>query len=189
MTDAAPVPPPVSGSGTPRRRRWPKVLLITSLVLNAMLIGVVIRGLWTVRANVALGGGSMEAALPAFVATLPAERRDELRRSGAPERPGALRPLRVEVRRARADVARAFVADPFDKQAFIAAQQRLTEAESRFRAAVQQVLPELGERMTAAERRAYLHWRVHGWIGHRRGRGGDGEADQRDWREGGPSQR
>lgn len=176
-------------TGAPRRRRWPKILLIASLVLNALLIGVVIRGIWAVRANVALGGGGIEGALPAFVATLPAERRDELRRSGTPDRPGALRPLRAEIRRARIEVSRAFVADPFDKPAFIAAQQRLSEAENRFRAALQQVLPEIGERMTAAERRAYLNWRAHGWGGHRRGRSPDGEADERDRREGPPRQR
>lgn len=181
MTDVAP------GPGAPRRLRWPRILLIVSLVLNALLLGVVLRGLWAVRANMALGGGGIEGGLPAFVATLPANRREELRQTVTANRPAELRPLRADIRRARADMARAFTADPFDRQAFIAAQQRVTEAESRFRMTVQQVLPEMGERMTAAERRAFLSWRGHGFGGHRRGKGPDFDGEDR--RDGPPRQR
>ena len=114
MTDPLANPPTVA-------RRWPRYLLIASLAFNALLIGVIIRGLWIARANFAMGGGAIEASIPAFVATLPQPRREELRRGIPPDRPVAvLRPLRMEVRRARADAARAFLADPFDKQAFIA---------------------------------------------------------------------
>lgn len=163
MTDTGPPAPSVS------RRRWPRVLLIASLALNALLIGVILRGLWIARSNFAAGGFALETALPAFVSTLPEPRREELRRASLPERPGELRPLRIEIRRARADVARAFLADPFDKPAFLAAQSRLNEAEIRLRTTVQQIMPELGERLTAQERRAYLNWRGHGWDRERRG--------------------
>ncbi len=180
MTDALPVTPPLT------RRRWPRYLLIASLAINALLIGVIIRGLWIARANFALGGGAIEAAIPAFVATLPQPRREELRRGIPQDRPVAvLRPLRMEVRRARADAARAFLADPFDKQAFIAAQDRLFESENNLRRAIQKMLPELGERLTPAERRAYLNWRGHwggpgGGQGDRRGRwrGDRGDGDE-----------
>ena len=76
----------------PRRRRWPRVLLIVSLALNALLLGVIVRGVWGLRAGAAITGGAVEASLPAFVATLPPERRDALRR-GAPDRPAGIRPL------------------------------------------------------------------------------------------------
>lgn len=180
MTDAAPA------AGAPSPRRWPKILLIVSLVLNALLIGILLRGVWALRTNVALGGGGVEAGLPAFVATLPANRREELRQSPMVTRPAELRPLRVEIRRARMEAARAFTAEPFDKQAFNAAQRRVTEAENRFRTAVQQALSEMGERMTAAERRAFLNWRGHG-FGGRRGRGSDYDGEER--RDGPPRQR
>lgn len=171
MTDPIANPPPV-------RRRWSRYLLIASLAFNALLIGVIIRGLWIARANFAMGGGAIEASIPAFVATLPQPRREELRRGIPPDRPVAvLRPLRMEVRRARADAARAFLADPFDKQAFIAAQDRLFDAENNLRRAIQKMLPELGDRLTSSERRAYLNWRGH-WGGP-----GGGPADRRGrWR-------
>lgn len=156
------------------RRRWAKVLLIVSLALNALLAGMIVRALWGYRANLALTGGSIEAALPAFVATLPADRRDALRRAAPPDRPGTLRPLRMDVRRARAEASRAFLADPFDKPAFVAAQTRLFEAESRLRLSIQRMLPEIGERMTAGERRAYLNWHGPGPGGFRRGPGSGG---------------
>lgn len=173
MTDAA-VPAP-----TPKRRRWIWAFLIVSLAINALLVGVIARGLWSARANVMMSGGGIEAALPAFVDTLPTQRRDELRRSSLTQRPGALRPLRVEVRRARMEAYRAFIADPFDKSAFVAAQSRLFEAEGNLRMTVQRMLPEIGERLTAQERRAYLNWRGGGWGGGSFRRGmGRGEGDE-----------
>lgn len=157
MTDAA---QPV---GPARRRRWMWVLLVASLALNALLIGVVVRGLWIARANIVMTGGSIERALPAFVASLPPERREALGRAQLTERPAFIRPLRGELRRARAEATRLFLADPFDKAAFVAAQARLLEAEAKLRSAIFDLLPEMGERLTVEERRAYLRWRGHGW--------------------------
>jgi uncharacterized membrane protein len=167
------------------RRRWLWVALIASLAINAVLIGMVARTLWQVRANVALAGVGPDARLPAFVNTLPPERRDVLRKAGAPERPWMmLRPLRLEVRQARADAARLFLADPFDKAAFTAAQTRMFNAETKLREAQLRHLPDIGERMTAAERRAYLHWRGRGGMGwgggNRRGGGGGGPRNGED---------
>jgi uncharacterized membrane protein len=177
MTDATAGPPPSPLATARPARRWPKYLLIASLALNALLIGAVLRSAWLVRANIAVTGGGVDSGLPAFVNTLPPHRREELGRGGQAERPGALRPLRMEVRRARADAARAFVADPFDRAAFVAAQERLSEAESRLRLTVQRALPDIAERMTAAERRNYLAWRRHHAFGFRRGPGGRGGDD------------
>ena len=162
----------------PPRRRWLWIALIASLAINAVLVGMVVRTLWHVRAHVVMAGGGVEGSLPAFVNTLPAERRDALSKAGVPERPGMLRPLRMEVRQARMEAARIFRADPFDKAAFVAAQGRLFDAETRLRQGVQQMMPEIGERMTAAERRAYLQWRGRGFGGGFRRGEGKGGADE-----------
>lgn len=172
MTDAVPAAPPP-------RRNWSRILLIASIALNALLIGVIVRGLWIARTNLALSGGAAEASIPSFLNSLPQQRREELRRGSVlTERPAAIRPLRMEVRRARADTARAFLAEPFDKQALIAAQERLLDSENKLRRAIQGILPEMGERLTQTERRAYLNWRGHrGHGGERRGRWRDRSGD------------
>lgn len=182
MTTDAPLTPTSMPAPPGKRRRWIFVLLLASLAINALLAGAVMRSLWHVRASMAITGGGVEQSLPAFVATLPADRRDALRREEreALERPGLQqRPLRVEIRRARAEAARLFIADPFDKQAFIAAQKRLFDAENQFRLAIQKALPEIGERMTAGERRAYLSWRAPHAFNGRRGGARGGRFDER----------
>lgn len=168
MSDAA-LPPPSAP-----RRRWLWFALIASLAINALLVGVVLRGLWIARANIVMTGGTLETSLPAFVNTLPATRREQLRTANIQDNPRTIRPLRVEMRRARAEATRLFLAEPFDKQAFIAAQTRLFEAETNLRRAIHRMMPEVGERLTAAERRAYLNWRGFQMGGPMRRGGGSG---------------
>ncbi len=175
MTDAT------QPAAAPRRRRWLGVLLIVSLALNALLIGVVLRGLWIARTNIVMTGGSIERALPAFIASLPAARREELQRAQLADKPAALRPLRSELRQARAEANRIFLTDPFDRAAFVAAQSRLLAAEAKLRSAIFNVLPEMGERLTIEERWAYLRWRGHGWSrggGFRRGGNREGQPNR-----------
>jgi uncharacterized membrane protein len=160
-----------------KSRRWLWVILVASLALNALLIGVVLRGVWIARANIAMTGGSIERALPSFVASLPAERREALGRTHLTDISAELRPLRRELRRARVEANRLFLADPFDKAGFVAAQERLLAAEAKLRRAVFDVLPEVGERLTVEERRAYLRWRGHGWNRGGGFRRGDGERE------------
>ena len=160
-----------------KRWSWLKLALIASLAFNALVVGVVLRGAWQIRATLATSPAGLEANLPAFISTLPAERREALGRDGTLARPGVvLRPLRMALRQARTDAARAFLADPFDKQAFVAAQSRVTEAETELRRAVQVMLPEIAERMTAQERRAFVRWRAPG-RGGPGGRWGGPPAD------------
>ena len=173
MTDGA-----ATAIEPPRRRRWPRVLLVASLALNALLIGIIIRGLWGLRTELAMRG----AGLPAFVATLPADRREKLREVAPAAPQGSLRALRGELRRARLDAYRAFTADPFDKAAFTAAQKRLFDLEAEVRLSAQRMLPEIGERMTPEERRAYMRWRGAEPGGFRRGGGQHGPR----W-QGGPN--
>lgn len=176
---ASTVPP--APPAAPRRRRWPWVLLIVSLALNALLAGIVLRGMWAVRTQAILTGGGVEGQFPAFVASLPPERRRELRQHLLPERE-SLRAMRMELRRARLEAARIFAAEPYDRQAFAAAQARALDAEVRLRKAITGTLPVAGERMTQAERRALVQWR--GWGGYRRGGGGGGGPRGGEWDRG-----
>ncbi len=153
---------PAPGPSRPRRR-WLWVALIVSLAINALLAGVILRAVWQFRAGMAVAGARLERTLPAFIDSLPVERREALRKEQIDKRPEQLRPLRRAVRHARRAAIQAFLADPFDKQAFVAAQDQLLKAEAAFRAKVRVIFPEVAERMTADERRAYLRW-------HRRAR-------------------
>ena len=157
------------------RRRWLMPVLIASLALNALVIGMVARSVWHTRAAINVAGG-LDGNLPAFVNQLPSERRDALQQQIGPNRPWlALRPLRADIRRARQDVAQAFVADPFDRERFAAAQARLVDAEIALRRSMQQMIPAVAERMTADERRQFLRWRGGG-RGGPRGGGPDGDG-------------
>ena len=169
MSEAA--APPATPS---KNRRWLKLALIVSLALNALVIGVVLRSMWQFRTAYMMSAPGLEAGLPAFVDTLPRERRDALRNLGLAERPRQLRPLRLELRQTRAEAARAFLAQPFDRQAYTAAQARVLDSEIKLRRAAQAVLPDLAERMTADERRAFIGWRNRGRSGPGRDGGGRG---------------
>ena len=166
MTSPA-APPPAN----PTRRRWLKGLLIASLALNALVIGVVLRSVWHMRSANALAGVALEARLPGFVGTLPRDRQEALRSQGLVDRPRTLRPLRLELRRARGEAARAFTADPFDAQVFATAQAAVLDAEIKLRRAVQEMMPRIAEQMTVQERRAFIRWRGPG-FGPGRGPGG-----------------
>ena len=84
-------------------------------------------------------------------------------------------PLRGAIFESRWGVKRAVEVGKlsFDKAAFVAAQSRLFDAEARLHQTMQKLLPEIGEQMTAAERRGYLSWRGRGYGGgYRRSEGG-----------------
>lgn len=154
---------PASAAPARPRRNWLKIALVLSLAFNALVVGIIVRSVWQFRAAVAFGGAGLETNLPAFIGTLPRERRDALRKDGVMARPGeVLRPLRGELRRTRGELTRVFLAEPFDKQAFIAAQSKVAEAEANLRRAVQELLPEIADHMTGEERRAFIKWRGHG---------------------------
>jgi len=155
--------PPAAAAPVRPRRNWLKIALIVSLAFNALVIGIIVRSIWQFRAGIAFSGAGLETNLPAFIGTLPRERRDALRKEGVMGRPGeVMRPLRGELRRARGELTRVFLSEPFDKQAFMAAQSKVAEAEASLRRAVQELLPDIADRLTADERRAFLKWRGPG---------------------------
>lgn len=158
MTVAASPPASETRRGLPR---WVWVLLIASLAANLFVVGVVARAVWPSRyANAGHGPGGFFGNLTAYSKSLPEDRRKAVRQGIAAEHPiQALRPLRDELRAARQEAARQFQADPFNREAFLAAEARVQAAESKIRQAVMQFAVDLAGRMTADERAGFLKWR------------------------------
>ena len=161
MSDVTAAPAPVPA---PRRRapRWLWVVLIASLAANLFVVGVVARSIMPNRYAAANHGfGGLFGNLLAYTRELPADRRAAVRQSAAKDRPlQALRPLREELRAERREAARLFRAEPFDKEAFLAAESRVQAAEAKLRQSVVRFAVDLAGRMTAEERADFLKWRV-----------------------------
>ncbi len=146
----------------PRRRlpRWAWVLLVASLAINLFVVGVVARSFWPWRYGAAGGGGGMVGNMLAYTATLPDERRQAIRQALPSDRPMmAVRPLRRDLRSARREAALAFRQEPFDREAFLAAEARAQAAETKLRQTVVQLAADLAGRMTAEERAGFIKWR------------------------------
>lgn len=172
MTDAASVPA--------RRHlpRWVWVVLIASLAANLFVIGVVARTFWPSRYASASHGGIL-GNLMAYTRTLPEDRRAVVRQGLGKERPlQSMRPLREELRSSRREAARLFKADPFDREAFLAAEARVQATEARIREAAVRAAVDIVGRMTADERAGFLKWRELRRPGHKPGQAErDGEAE------------
>src|SRR5687767_10862888 len=153
MTDAgAPRTEPVR-----RTPRWLLVALIASLALNLIIVGSVAGAMWRFR-KPPPWASAVTPNLLGYASTLPAPRRKQLWDTTAEER-GHIRPFRREVRVAREETIKALIAEPFEKQRFLAAQARQSEAESRARQAVQDLYVKIAEGLTPEERRAFPSWR------------------------------
>ena len=149
----------MSDTGTtaanPKSRRWLWVTLIISLALNLLFIGVTVGAF--------LMGGPwgpprhrvMAAAMNEVVRSMPDERRKaarELLDRIGPE----IRSLRRQVRKARRATVKAFRSDPFDEAAFKQAADEVESAEMKLREAKTAIAVQLGEHLTAEERRQFL---------------------------------
>jgi uncharacterized membrane protein len=153
----------MSDAGTPqptrRMPRWMLVALITSLALNLVIVGSVAGAVWRFRKPPAWAG-VITPNLLGYASTLPRERYKQLLDATADER-RHLRPLRREVRAAREQTIKILVAEPFDREHFVAAQSRQAEAENRAREAVRSLYAKLAVVLTPEERRAFPGWRAH----------------------------
>jgi uncharacterized membrane protein len=154
MTDAGTSGP--KAGGTPR---WLLAVVFASLAFNLIVVGVVAGAMWRFRGPEYLAA-AVTPNLLGYASTLPAERRRALWDATAEER-RRVRPFRREVRAAREETVKAFSAEPFDKQRFLAAQEKQTETERRAREAVRHLYIKLADELTAEERRAYPQWRAH----------------------------
>jgi uncharacterized membrane protein len=150
MTDTGP------SDAAPRRwPRWKGILFVVSLALNLLVVGVVATA--ALRHRFAPPLGFAQATVVTFARTLPQPRQRELWDQTRTERL-ALRPYRAQLRRARAEVRGALVAEPFDVTRYKSAHERLLDAEIGARKVAHVLFEAMALRMTPDERRAFARW-------------------------------
>jgi uncharacterized membrane protein len=154
MSDAA----TAMGQAVRRAPRWMLLLLIASLAVNFLFLGLAAGAMWKFRGPPPLAG--VTPNLLGYASTLPSDRRKALWDQIEAERQH-LRPFRREVRAARDETIKALVADPFDRESFVAAQEKQSAAEQRARQAVRDLYAKIATSMTPEERRAFPRWREH----------------------------
>jgi len=172
MTDRA----PETGPAAARQPRWVKLALVASVALNLLILGTIGGSIWASRHGPQLAARGSGPHLLGFTRTLPDERRFEIWKVTRSDL-RALRPMRKEVRRARARARAALVAEPFDQQKFADAQARVFEAEIALRREAQQLFVTIAAALTSQERAAFTKWQPlrRAERAHRRDR--DGSAD------------
>jgi len=139
--------------------RWLIAALLVSLAVNLIVGGSLVGAVWRAHAPPP-GALSIIPNLLGYAGTLPSQRRQELWERTAEER-GHIRPFRREVRVAREETVKALIAEPFDREKFIAAQAKQAEVENRARDAAQQLYVKIADFLTPEERRGYPRWRTH----------------------------
>ena len=142
-----------------RAPRWLLVALFGSLAVNLLIVGSVAGAVWRHRGPPAWAGVVIPNLL-GYASTFAPDRRRQIWELTREER-SHMRPLRREVRAAREETTKALSAEPFDRQRFLAAQSKQSEAENRARAAVQELYVKIAENLTPEERRAFVNWRDH----------------------------
>jgi uncharacterized membrane protein len=133
--------------------------LFVSLAVNLIVGGSLIGAIWRAYAPPP-GGPFIIPNLLGYASTLPPERRKELWDRTAEER-AHVRPFRREVRAARQETVKALIAEPFDREKFVAIQAKQVEIENRARSAAQQLYVKIADHLTPEERHGYPRWREH----------------------------
>jgi uncharacterized membrane protein len=144
------------GQAVRQAPRWMLLLLIASLAVNFLFLGLAVGAMWKFRGTPLLAG--VTPNLLGYASTLPSDRRKALWDQIEAERQH-LRPFRREVRAAREETIKALVADPFDREMFLAAQEKQSAAEQRARQAVRDLYAKIATSLTLEERRAFPRWR------------------------------
>ena len=158
---------------TSRRIRY---ALIASLALNLLFVGTIGGSIWAFRRHAAWSTSGVNSHLLGFTSTLPAERKFAVWQATREDR-RALRPLRKEVRAARAEARQVLLAQPFDKQKFSAAQMRVLDAEVAARRAAHQLFIGVAAVLSPQEREAFARWQPAQRAANRRARLGDRQTD------------
>lgn len=153
-----------------RTSRLP-IWLVVSLIVNALLIGVLIGGgLGQRKAGPAPGGGpaSEQALIRGIDRSLPDDQRRIVRRAFREAFAGS-RQERIRVRDARQRLGQLLAAESYDADAVQQSFQQLREADSAMRARMHDVLAEQFGALTMEQRRAII--RDLNKRGERRGPG------------------
>lgn len=157
------------------RSRWLYPVLIASLALNLLVIGAATGAMWSHRhGHHRLAG---ERGLLGFVRELPNERQSKIREVLEAERE-KLKPLRETARAKWAETNEVLGTEPFDKDKYKAALDRMNEAQMQVRATITDAMVDLAARLTPEERRVLKEWRERKsrrW--HRRHWGKHGQPD------------
>jgi uncharacterized membrane protein len=155
MTDRA----SEAASTVQRAPRWMKLALVSSLALNLLILGTVGGSIWAFRHAPSIAARGSGPHLLGFTRTMSGERRFEIWKATRHE-VRALRPLRKDVRKARAQAREALVAQPFDKDKFAAAQAHVLEAEVNARREAQKLFVSIAAALTPEERAAFAKWQA-----------------------------
>lgn len=150
------------------------IWLVVSLIVNALLIGVLIGGgLGQRKAGPPPGGtaGNEQALIRGIERSLPDEERQIVRRAFR-QAFAESREQRIAVREARRRLGRLLAAETYDADAVRESFRQLREADAAMRAQMQDVLAEQFGTLTAQQRRAIIDDMNR--RGQRRG-GPDGE--------------
>jgi uncharacterized membrane protein len=136
--------------------RWLAAAFLVSLAINLLVLGVVAGAAWRWRALGPPGGESL-GGLFAFAVQLPTERRQQIGQVLEPRR-AEFKRLRGEIRQLRDARIRLLSAEPFDAQAFAAAQQQFLDAQLTLRRLEQATVSGAVDRMTGTERQAFANF-------------------------------
>lgn len=143
----------VSGGTGEGRSRWFNILLIASLALNLLFVGGLAKAAWHHR-----HGGFDGFGLMGFARNLPPDRQQFLRDEIKAAR-DAVKPLRQEMRDRWSDANKVLVEEPFDKEKYKAAMDRVTEADNKIKAVITNALADTASKLNPAEREALKAWR------------------------------
>ena len=138
--------------------RWLLIGLLVSLAINLVVGGYLGAAVWRARTPPPVEAKSIIPNLLGYASTLPPHRFRELWHLTSEQR-GQIRPFRRDVRVAREETVKALVAEPFDRAKFADAQARQAEAESRARAAAEDLYVKIADGLSVEERRGYPRWR------------------------------
>lgn len=157
---------------SPRPRRWPRVVLAVSLVLNILFIGLVAGRLLAggVFGPAPFGGPPMRE-LPELAQALPDDERD-MAWAAFRERAPELRTAFMAIGAARDGVMDALAAEPFDPDAMDAALAALRERTEEAQAVVHGALAEISRNLSPEGRHAVVE--AARGMGRRMGHGGLG---------------
>jgi uncharacterized membrane protein len=142
--------------GTERRL---KLFLIASVALNLLIVGAIAGSMvmWRLHGPGHRGHRGDDFGLVGFSRTLPAERRNVIRKKIKEERAN-LEPLRQAMQEAHREAAEALGAEPFDGSRLKAAMDRFSDAEMKLKAAGLAFLIGTADELTPEERRALSEW-------------------------------